>query len=235
MRLTRLYMPEKEFAAKQTIGLNPDQSHYLLRVLRLENGAPVALFNGQAGTWQGSLTVVGKKAAVVLGKQIQTPQPVNDIWLLISPLKKEAWDFALEKATELGVGAIRPILMEYTQNARINDERARANLVEAAQQSERTQPPEYLTYLMLEKLVNTWDDKRILYVALERSDAKPAGEVFAADKGKKAAILIGPEGGFSSKEREMLLSKPFVKPISLGPTVLRAETAAIAALSVYLL
>ena len=234
MRLTRLYIPETEFAKSKTIPLNADQSHYLLRVLRMENGGPVALFNETNGAWQGSLTVSGKKASVVLSKQIQKPQAENDIWLLVSPLKKEAWDFCLEKATELGVSAIRPVLMEYTQNARINDERARANIIEAAQQSERTTIPEYQNYVMLEKLIDTWDASRVLYVALERSDAKPASQTFADAKAKKAAILIGPEGGFSPRERELLLKKDFVRPISLGPNVLRAETAAIAALAAYL-
>ncbi len=235
MRLTRLYIPDTELTAQQTIELSADQSHYVLRVLRMENTQHLALFNSSSGAWQGELIVMGKKASVVLAEQIQKPQAMRDVWLLASPLKKEPWDFCLEKATELGVAAIRPVVMEYTQNTRINDDRARANIIEAAQQSERTHVPEYTSAITFDKLMDGWDATRVLFVALERSDAKTARDVFAQDKNDKAAILIGPEGGFSPRERDILLSKHFVQPISLGTTILRAETAAMAALSVYLL
>jgi 16S rRNA (uracil1498-N3)-methyltransferase len=231
MRLTRLYIPDAEFAAGLAIHLNDDQSHYLLRVLRMEAGQEVVVFNASCGAWIGPLAVTGKKGAVALVAQIQKPQPVSDIWLVASPLKKEAWDFVIEKATELGVAALRPALMEFTQNTRVNEERARANLIEAAQQCERTDVPELFTVEKLGEILRHWDRSRILYVALERSDAQPAMQVF--DKTKPGAILIGPEGGFSPHEKELFLKYDFIKPVSLGPLVLRAETAAIAAFALW--
>ena len=201
----------------------------------MDNGQNLAVFNDAHGAWQGALSVSGKKASVQLSKQIQAPQESRDVWLLVSPLKKDAWDFCLEKATELGVRAIAPVIMEYTQNARVNDERAIANMTEAAQQSERTHVPDYHAPQTFDKMLDGWDAERLLFVALERSDSKSARDVFLAEKSEKAAILVGPEGGFSPRERELLLSKPYVRAISLGSTVLRAETAALAALSVYLL
>ncbi len=228
MRLTRLYIPAVSLGAGQTVPLHDDQSHYLLRVLRYEENHPVVLFNETSGAWQGSLSIKAKRGSVTLETQIQTPMPQSDIWLVMSPIKKEAWDFALEKATELGVAAIQPALMDYTQNARVNDERAKANLIEASQQCERTHVPEFFKVEKLETLLRNWDASRILYVALERSDAQPALTVF--DRSKPGAILVGPEGGFSQREKELFAKYDFVKPITLGPLILRAETASLASL-----
>ena len=231
MRLTRLYFPDTTLASGTNIPLSDDQSHYLLRVLRQEQGHGVILFNEQYGAWQGSLVVTGKKAAALLGEQIQQPQPISDIWLLASPLKKEAWDFVIEKSTELGVAALQPVTMDFTQNARINEDRIRANLVEASQQCERTDVPQLLKSEKLEMVLKNWNPERVLYIALERSDAKPGLDVF--DKTKPGAILIGPEGGFSSREKELFLKYDFIKPISLGPLILRAETASLASLTLW--
>ena len=231
MRLTRLHIPDTELASGLMIPLSEDQSHYLLRVLRMEMGQGVTLFNHESGAWQGTLVVTGKKGSVRLEKQIQQPQILSDIWLLMSPIKKEAWDFALEKATELGVAAIQPLMMEYTQNARIKDDRARANLIEASQQCERTDVPHFFGMEKMDLVLKKWDQSRVLYVALERSDAKPALEIF--DKTQPGAILIGPEGGFSQREKELFQRYDFIKPISLGSLILRAETAALAALALW--
>jgi 16S rRNA (uracil1498-N3)-methyltransferase len=231
MRLTRLYMDGTELENGVQIFLRDEQAHYLLRVLRMENGEKVVLFNARNGAWVGSLIVSGKKAAVMLEKQIQTPQPVSDIWLIAAPLKKEAWDFVVEKSVELGVGVLQPVLTEFTQTTRVNEERIKANLIEAAQQCERTDVPHCFGVEKLETILKGWDHARILYVALERSLAKPALEVFV--KTKPGAILIGPEGGFSPREKELFLKYDFIKPISLGPLVLRAETAAMAALTLW--
>jgi 16S rRNA (uracil1498-N3)-methyltransferase len=231
MRLTRLYIPALSFTAGQTVALNDDQSHYMVRVLRYEEGHPIVVFNETSGAWQGSLVVKAKRGSVVLEKQIQTPMPPSDIWLVMSPIKKEAWDFALEKATELGVAAIQPVLMDYTQNARVNDERAKANLIEASQQCERTHVPDFFKVEKLETLLRNWDASRMLYVALERSDAQPALSVF--DRSHPGAILVGPEGGFSQREKELFMKYEFIKPINLGKLILRAETASLAALSLW--
>jgi len=231
MRLTRLYIPDTEFSSDAIIPLNEDQSHYLLRVLRQEQGHGVIVFNEIHGAWQGSLIVSGKKAAAKLEKQIQQPQPLSDIWLIASPIKKENWDFVIEKCVELGAAALQPVIMEFTQHPRIKEERIRANLIEAAQQCERTDVPKLLPAEKLGAILKNWPKDRVLYVALERSDAKPALEVF--DKTKPGAILVGPEGGFSSQEKELFGKYDFVKPISLGQLILRAETASLAALSLW--
>lgn len=231
MRLTRLYTPSISLAAGQSVALSDDHAHYLLRVLRHGQGDGVILFNEISGAWQGALAVTGKRGAVVLEKQIQQPLAVSDIWLVLSPLKKEAWDFALEKSVELGVAAVQPALMDFTQNARVNEERAKANLIEASQQCERTDIPQFFTPVKLDTVLANWDKDRVLYVALERSDAHPALQAF--DTSKPGAILVGPEGGFSPREKELLLKYAFVRAISLGSLVLRAETAALAALAVW--
>lgn len=231
MRLTRLYIPDTEFAPNRTVPLSEDQSHYLLRVLRHEQGQNVILFNEIHGAWQGSLAIAGKRAAAKLEQQIQPPRPVSDIWLLAAPLKKEAWDFTVEKCVELGVAALQPVLTAFTQTPRVNEDRVRANLVEAAQQCERTDVPQFFKAEKIEALLKKWDSARLLYVALERSDAKPALEVF--DPAAPGAILVGPEGGFSPQEKELFLQYDFIRPISLGPLILRAETAALAALALW--
>ncbi len=232
MRLTRLYVPNEEFETGREVPLSGEQAHYLLRVLRLGSGESVALFNETSGGWVGSLAVTGKAGSVVLEKQIQKPQPPQDVHVLVAPVKKDAWDFVLEKATELGAAAIRPVFTDYTQNARVKDDRARANLIEAAQQCERTHVPEYLPPEKLDVVLKNWDGARILYAALERHDAKPLREVIQKDR--PASILIGPEGGFSPREREGLLKHDFVVPVSLGPNILRTDTAVAAALSLWL-
>lgn len=234
MRLTRLYMPEIVFNPGQKQLLSPDQSHYLLRVLRMEPGRDIVLFNEHSGAWLATLQAEGKKAIAELREQIQAAQPPMDMHLLISPLKKEAWDFTIEKATEQGVGSIMPVLLDYTQNARINEERTRANLIEAAQQCERTDIPELRRAEKLPALLKAWPKDRPLYVALERSDAQPALAAFQGhESGVLACILIGPEGGFSPAERELFLKYPFIRPVSLGHLILRAETAALTMLAVW--
>jgi 16S rRNA (uracil1498-N3)-methyltransferase len=231
MRLTRLYYPDLVFKEKTTVSLTTEQAHYIARVLRLETGDTLVLFNAESGGWAGSVSVMGKHVTVTLDTQVQKPLPPNDIWLLSAPVKKEDWVSCLEKATELGVAAIQPVITEYTQNTRINNERAMANIVESAQQCERTHIPQYFEPKKLEMLLASWDAKRILYAALERADAKPFRDVI--EKDKPAAILIGPEGGFSEREKELLQSKPFVHVVSLGPLILRADTATATAMSLY--
>ena len=231
MRITRLHISEKQLSTGVVISLDDHHAHYLLRVLRMEAGKPVVLFNEVSGAWHGVLTMEGKRAFVTLEKNIQPPTPPGRIQLLISPLKKEAWDFCIEKATELGVALVQPVLMDYTQNTRVNDERSKANLIEAAQQCERTDIPKYRAAEKLDTLLAQWDKSIPLYAAMERSDALSALQVF--DRDRPGAILVGPEGGFSPRERELFAKYDFIKPISLGPLILRAETAALTALALW--
>lgn len=233
MRLTRLYIPDQSFSAGQKFVLTPDQSHYLLRVLRMEAGQGIVLFNQLSGAWQGVLEVEGKKAIAALATQLQKPMALPRAHVLVSPLKKEAWDFMLEKATELNVASITPVTMDYTQNARINDDRARANLIEASQQCERTHVPEFHAVKKLDTLLRQWDKDKTLFVALERSDAQPALDAFQSAGSDDVFIMIGPEGGFSPRERDLFAQHEFVRPINLGTLILRAETAAITALAIF--
>ena len=232
MRLTRLYIPEKNFTSGDKIPLSADQSHYLTRVLRLADGEQAVLFNEYSGAWAGTIKTHGKNAVVTMDQQIQQPLAVRDIHLLMAPIKKDAWGFVIEKATELGISALQPVMTDHAQNPRLNDERTRANLIEAAQQCERTDVPLLIEQKKLDSVLSSWDKSRKLFIALERSDAMPLKSAVEKHPGP-AAILVGPEGGFSQREHDLFLTKDFVIPVSLGPLVLRAETAAIAALAIW--
>jgi 16S rRNA (uracil1498-N3)-methyltransferase len=222
----RLYIPDTLLHAGATIALDDAHSHYALRVMRMCSGDAVVLFNHASGGWRGVLAVTGKRAAITLDAQVQKPMILPDIWALIPPLKKEAWDFAVEKAVEMGATAIMPTITDRTQHTRVNMDRMRANVIEAAQQCERTDIPNIFDPAPLRHILDRWDSTRTLYVALERSDAPRAVAATVP-----AAILVGPEGGFTDAERDMVRGKKYVVPLSLGPLVLRAETAVIAALA----
>lgn len=212
--------------AGASIPLTDDQAHHALRVMRLGTGDAVVVFNHASGGWRGVLTVAGKRASVTLDTQVQKPLNLPDIWALIPPLKKEAWDFAVEKAVEMGATAIWPVITDRAQHARVNIDRTRASIIDAAQQCERTDVPDLHAPQKLDVILAGWDASRTLYAALERSDApRIVAPVFPA------AILVGPEGGFTPTEMEKLRDKKYVVPVSLGPLVLRAETAVIAALA----
>ena len=234
MRLTRLYIPDTAFVPAAPVALDGDQSHYVLRVLRMQQGDTVVVFNETMGGWTGVLHVTGKKASVLPEKQVQQPTQSHDVTLLAAPLKKEAWLFLLEKATELGVRTIQPVLTAFTQTSRINVERDRVNVLEAARQCERTDIPSCHEPVKLDALLRQWDRSRVLCVALERSDtSRPALDVFREHKGKPLAILIGPEGGFSSEERALFAQHDWIAEMSLGDLILRAETAAMTALALH--
>lgn len=230
-RLTRLYMPDQEFAAEMQVLLHPEQAHYLLRVLRMESGQEIVLFNAQSGGWLAALDVQGKKAIAVLQRQIQSPTKPHNVHMILAPLKKEAWLFAIEKVTELGACALQPMVTDYTQHARVNADKIIANMIEASQQCERTDVPAYDDVQKLDTILKNWDASRVLYVALERTDAQPALDAF--DVTQAAAIMIGPEGGFSQREKDLFARYDFVRPVSLGSNILRAETAALSALAIW--
>lgn len=233
MRLTRLYVPDTAFTSGLHVPLEDEQAHYLLRVLRMQQDDAVIVFNEQMGAWRAQLHVSGKKAAAVLDTQVQQPTRSRDVTLLAAPLKKEAWYFLLEKATELGVRTIQPVVTDYTQTTRVNLERDRTNVLEASRQCERTDIPAYHDVVKLTVLLRDWDPERVLCVALERSDARPALDVFQEYAGRKMAILIGPEGGFSKDERALFAQHEWIIPIALGDLILRAETASMSALALY--
>lgn len=205
----------------------PGQAHYLGTVMRRGMGDAVLLFNGTDGEWRARITALRRDRVTLALEEptrLQTPEP--DVWLVFAPLKRHATELVVEKATELGVAALVPVITERTNTPRLNLERLAAIAIEAAEQSERltvprVEPPEPLSALLAD-----WPAGRPLVVAMERWEAPPPPPMLDA-----AALLVGPEGGFTGAELDTLRRCPFVVPASLGPRVLRAETAAIAGLA----
>ena len=230
----RLYVTGPVYAGADIV-LSPDQTHYVLRVMRRKDGDPLLLFNGQDGEWRGHLQPSGKKDASVFIHQQTRPQELDpDLWLLFAPVKKNAIDFIVQKATELGVARLSPVTTEQTNSRRINTERLSVIAIEAAEQSHRLSVPEVRTQAPLAQAVNDWSINRPLYLLDETGNGTPIAEQLAADADQSSnngAFIMGPEGGFTKAELDLLRRLPFVKPVSLGPRILRAETAALAALT----
>ena len=233
--LPRLFV-EAALAAGEAVHLGRDQSLYLASVLRKEVGDEAVLFNGRDGAWLGRLASRAKKNVVIeLAEQIAPQPPRLDLWYGFAPLKSARLDYVIQKATEMGVGTIQPVITRFTQVSRVPLDRIRANAVEAAEQCEVLNVPEVLPEVALERLVAGWTDnqgERLLVFADEAAPSgSPVGPLTAA-AGRPVGLLIGPEGGFSDDERQLLLAQRFVVPVSLGPRILRADTAAVAALAV---
>ena len=230
------------------------QAHYLLHVMRAKAGDRVSLFNGADGEWLARVTGVSKRScALECEQQIAGQREVPELWLCFAPIKKTPADYVVQKATELGVRVLQPVFTRRTIVTRVNLERMHANAVEAAEQSGRLSVPETRAPLSFDKLLATWPSERRLFFCDEGGDAvalaealrtaaplteaggetmlsaSPAREVAA----EPAAIFTGPEGGFDAREREALRAQPFVTPVSLGPRILRADTAALAALAIW--
>lgn len=210
--------------------LSPDQSHYLLHVLRAKSGDRALLFNGRDGEWQAEIAAAKRAVTVTCRVRTRPQMEVPDIWLLFAPVKKTPADYLVQKATELGAARLQPVFTRRTIVARVNMERLAANAAEAAEQSDRLSVPETPEPKTLEKALAGWPKERRLYFCDEGGDAQSLAR--AAAKGP-AAILTGPEGGFDPAERAMLRALPFVVPVTLGPRILRADTAALAALAVW--
>jgi 16S rRNA (uracil1498-N3)-methyltransferase len=228
---TRLFV-EEPLEAGQVVGLDHERSHYLRTVLRLERGAAVALFNGRDGEWLARIDATGKgwcSLGVVEKRREQGTDP--DLWLLFAPIKRTRIDFIAEKASELGCSAVWPVLTRHTDVARVNLDRLRANAVEAAEQCERLSVPELREPERLDRVLGSWPAGRVLFLCAEAGPARPAAEAMAQHRGRPAAVLAGPEGGFSQEELDVLRNLSFVVPVGLGPRILRADTAALAALA----
>jgi 16S rRNA (uracil1498-N3)-methyltransferase len=226
----RLYVTG-ELGAGKAVALSDAQAHYLLHVLRAKGGQRLRLFNGRDGEWLAEIAVAGKRGVTLTLVSRTAPQgEVPDIWLCFAPVKKTPSDYLAQKATELGVARLQPVFTRRTIVTRVNEERLLANAVEAAEQSDRLSVPETPAPVTLEKLLASWPKERRLYFCDEGGEAKPLGIVAAPGP---AAILTGPEGGFDAQERAMLRNHAFVTPVTLGPRILRADTAALAALAVW--
>jgi 16S rRNA (uracil1498-N3)-methyltransferase len=229
---TRLYTREL-LSAGAVIVLAPGQAHHLRNVLRLAGGATVAAFNARDGEWLCRIGEGGRKQTVLsVEHRLRQPATEGDLWLLFAPIKRARLDWLVEKSTELGVAALLPVWTRHTQAERLNVDRMQAHAVAAAEQSERLSVPELQSPRLLADVLRTWPRCRRLLVCDESGAGLPIADAAGRLDPTPAALLIGPEGGFAEDELELLGKFPFVMRVGLGPRVLRADTAALAALAV---
>ncbi len=215
------------------VEIDGNAAHYLGRVMRVSPGDAVILCDDQTGEWAARVVEAGKRAVVLeVAERLREREEVPDFWLCPALLKKDRFDLVLEKATELGVALIQPIVTRRCVADKLNLDRAHTITTEAAEQCARTALPELAEPLKLDALLRDWPQDRTLFFADELG-GKPAASAFAAHSGP-AALLIGPEGGFDDAEREAIRAQAQSRAITLGPRILRGETAAIAALSVWM-
>ena len=226
----RLYI-DMPLAADAVPMIDGAAAHYLLNVMRLKVGDPILLFDNRSGEWLGIVAEAGKRSLQVrIERQTRPREQVPDLWLCFAPVKKARLDWIIEKATELGIARLQPVITERTIVERVKQERLEAQIVEACEQCGRTALPELAEPVKLPQLLKTWPAGRSLLFADEAG-----GESLAvAPAPPPAAILTGPEGGFTTAERNLLLAHPAVRRIALGPRILRADTAAIAAIGVWM-
>jgi len=214
-----------------TLTLDGAQAHYLGNVMRLKTGDPVRLFDDRTGEWIAEVADAGKRNVMLrLTAKLRAREDVPDLWLLFAPIKKGPIDWLIEKATELGAARLQPVITRRTIVDRLNLDRLRANMIEAAEQCDRTALPELREPIKLPALLKGWEESRMLLFA-DETGGLPIAEI--ARPGP-SAILIGPEGGFTPDERATIRATPGATAISLGPRILRAETAAAAAISAWM-
>jgi 16S rRNA (uracil1498-N3)-methyltransferase len=236
--IPRLYVPI-DLKADAIFAAEDRAAHYLRNVMRRQAGDPLILFNGRDGEFNAVIADLGKRAVDIRIDSQRRPQMgVPDLWLCFAPLKKDAVDFLIEKATELGVAAFQPVFTQHTASTRLNLERLAANAIEAAEQTERLTLPEIRTPQTLRDMLQAWDPGRHLILCAEAGPAVPIADALTALKASVKntnawAIVCGPEGGFARSELDLLSNLPFVTPVGLGPRILRADTAALTALAVF--
>jgi len=226
--LPRLFV-DQALAEGAVLTLEGPPANYLANVLRLAPGAQVKLFDDRTGEWLAEIAEAGRKrATLAVGRRLRDREPVPDLWLLFAPIKRGRIDWLVEKATELGVGRLVPVITRRTIVDRLNLDRLRAHIVEAAEQCERTALTGLAEPRKLDSVLADWPAERTLFFADENG-----GEALSAGSGP-AAILIGPEGGFTDEERAAIRALPQARPVSLGPRILRADTAALAAIALWM-
>lgn len=232
-RTPRLYADAPlNFGAQ--VPLTREQTNYLLNVLRLERGGAVLVFNGRDGEWAATVSGTGKRdATLTIGKRLREQPPRRDLQFLFAPLKHARLDYLVQKAVEMGASRLQPIITQHTQVARVNVERMRANAVEAAEQCGVLNIADVSEPEKLDKAVAALPRQTLFVFCDEDAEVKdPVAALSAAPAHEGLAVIVGPEGGFSEPERQLLLKRANVLRLSLGPRILRADTAAVAALAV---
>ena len=237
----RLYV-DQALGAGQAVALNEAQANYLFNVMRLGVGAPLLLFNGRDGEWRATVAQAARRGGVLQCDEPTAAQRLPpDLWLIFAPIKKARTDFIVEKAVEMGVARILPVQTRHTNADRIRQDRLQAHATEAAEQCGATYVPQVDDLTPLEKLLASfpadrkllWCDEAMVGQASTLAGPPLAGSSLAGARHQPWAILIGPEGGFSADEQTRLRGMPQVVPIALGPRILRADTAAVAALTLW--
>ncbi|HUV31988.1 MAG TPA: 16S rRNA (uracil(1498)-N(3))-methyltransferase [Devosiaceae bacterium] len=233
--LPRLYVAP-DLAPGAAIGLDKGQSNYLINVLRLKKGGQVVVFNGRDGAWLAAILTAGRKGAELVPlERIARQSARSDLWYFFAPVKSARLDYMVQKATEMGAGHIQPVMTRRTLASRVNMDRLGANVIEAAEQCEVLAIPIVQEPVALGRLIGTWQDhhagRRLVFADEAATPASPI-ERLKTIAGDPLGLIVGPEGGFAEEERALLLAQKFVVPVSLGPRVLRADTAAVAALAV---
>lgn len=231
-KLPRLFI-DAPLTAGAAIEADAGQSNYLLNVLRLEDGAELLTFNGRDGEWLAHVSRASKKKALLTPAEQTRPQPaLPDLIYCFAPLKSGRLDYMIQKAVEMGAGVIQPVITQHTQVSKPGLDKMKANALEAAEQCGILAVPEVREPVRFDRLLAGWDRSRRLIFCDESAEGNNPLPVLAAITETRLAVLIGPEGGFSDDERRQLHALPFVSAIPLGPRILRADTAAVAALAV---
>jgi 16S rRNA (uracil1498-N3)-methyltransferase len=230
-RTPRLYVPAS-LASGAAVVLKDQQAHYLLHVMRLQQGATFRLFNGTDGEWLAEIVATRKRdLALRCDRKLRDPSPPPDVDYIFAPLKHARLDYVAQKATEMGAGRLRPVITRRTIAERINIDRLRSNVIEAAEQCNLVGLPDVLEPEPLDILLSRWDrPRRLIWCDEGSASGSPLFVLNRLEPGP-LAVLVGPEGGFTSEEQSLLHAQDFVHAISLGPRVIRADTAAVAALA----
>jgi 16S rRNA (uracil1498-N3)-methyltransferase len=236
--IPRLYVTA-DLATGDVLRLDERSGHYLRNVLRRAASDAVSVFNGRDGEYAGEIAHCDKRAVDIrLSRQTRPQETGPDLWLCFAPLKKDAIDFLVEKATELGVAAFHPLFTQHTSVTRLNEDRLASNAIEAAEQCERLTVPSISPAQTLDQCLANWDPERQMILCAEAGPVLPMADALhrftdTPAKPNRWAILCGPEGGFARSELDRLAKLPFVTPVGLGPRILRADTAALAALAIF--
>jgi len=230
--MTRIFV-ESDLAPGISLQATAGQAHYLLSVMRMKKDDPLAVFNGRDGEFDARIAQAGHRICTLEVSQCRRPQrSEGDLWLCFAPVKRAPLDYLVEKATELGVSELRPVITERTIVSRVNLDRLRANTIEAAEQSQRLTVPVLRAPVKLAAMLDDWGAGRRLVVCDESGQSPTIAKALKDIAGAPCAVLIGPEGGFADSELDLLRRLPFVCAVGLGPRVMRADTAALAALAV---